>query len=251
MAFTDIQQGFIDYIRDPSRPLPEGIEQRRMTVYRELFFNNVNGFVSNAFPVLCSLYQQQDWLDLVQKFFANHNCKTPLFIEIAQEFLAFLQNEYQPTEHDPEFMLELAHYEWLELCVATERDNPLHILVEQQSIDSGVLVISDSAKIAQYHYEVHKISPDFQPEQPLQQPSFFCVYRDFSDEVCFLQLNPLSAQVLALISQQDGVTYEQVLTWLTETYVDMDKAVLAQGSQQMLDDMAQKGIVRFSKFSQG
>lgn len=251
MAFSEIQRSFIDYIRDPSRPLPEGTDERRMSVYRELFFNNVNGFVSNAFPVLCSLYSEQAWRKIVQQFFVSHDCQTPLFIEIAQEFLLFLQHEYQADDNDPDFMLELAHYEWLELNVATERDNPLHVMITDQAIDCGQLVLSDSAQIAQYHYEVHRISPEYQPCSPQAQPSFFCVYRDAEEEVCFLQLNPLSAQVLAYLAEHQGVSYQQLVEWLSATFVEMDPQILAQGSMQMLQDMAGKGIVRMTKFSQG
>ena len=56
MGFIEVQQQFMDYIRDPSLPMPEGIEPRRMKVYRDLFFNNISGFVASAFPVLKSLY---------------------------------------------------------------------------------------------------------------------------------------------------------------------------------------------------
>ena len=124
MGFIEVQQQFMDYIRDPSLPLPEGIEPRRMKIYRELFFNNIAGFVSSAFPVLKSVYEDDQWQALVQQFFVSHDCKTPIFVEIAGEFLAFLQHEYQMTEDDPVFMLQLAHYEWLELCVAVAPDTP-------------------------------------------------------------------------------------------------------------------------------
>lgn len=100
MGFIEVQQQFMDYIRDPSLPLPEGIEPRRMKIYRELFFNNIAGFVSSAFPVLKSVYEDDQWQALVQQFFVSHDCKTPIFVEIAGEFLAYLQHEYQMTEHD-------------------------------------------------------------------------------------------------------------------------------------------------------
>lgn len=108
MDFKQVQQSFIDYIRDPQKPVPSGVPLERMQVYRELFFNNVMGFVSNAFPVLKSLYSDSQWQALVQAFFSQHDCKSPIFIDIAGEFLQFLQFEYSPAESDPPFMLELA-----------------------------------------------------------------------------------------------------------------------------------------------
>jgi len=146
MTFVNVQQSFIDYIRDPRQPLPSGTDARRMQVYRELFFNNINGFVSNAFPVLCSLYEDEQWEALVQQFFVTHDCQTPIFIEIAQEFLVFLQQEYRVSERDPVFMLELAHYEWLELVVATEQENPLHQSINDAQVNSAKLAFRASAR---------------------------------------------------------------------------------------------------------
>ncbi|QYK02899.1 HvfC family RiPP maturation protein [Shewanella psychrotolerans] len=244
MSFTAVQQSFIDHIRDPSMPIPLGTDTRRMKIYRELFFNNIKGFVSNAFPVLCSLYEEQQWEALVQQFFANHDCKTPIFIEIAGEFLVFLQHEYQPTEVDDAFMLELAHYEWLELLVATERDNPLHYQIDESDLDTAKLCVSASAKVAQYCFDVQRISPDYRPCSASEQPNFFCIYRDKQDEVCFLQLNPLTAQVLAYIEQNRMVKFEQLSQWLITTFTQIESHVLISGARQLLVEMIGKGIVK-------
>ena len=243
MSFTLVQQSFIDHIRDPSMPIPVGTDARRMKIYRELFFNNIKGFVSNAFPVLCSLYEEQQWEALVQQFFANHDCKTPLFIEIAEEFLVFLQDEYQATEADNSFMLELAHYEWLELLVATERDNPLHHSIDASDIESVKLCVSASAKVAQYRFDVQRISPDYRPSVASEQPNFFCIYRDKQDEVCFLQLNPLAAQVLAYLAQNEAATFDELTQWLVSSFTHIESDVLIKGSHQLLLDMVSKGII--------
>ena len=50
------QYEFAAHIRDPEhKPAPDDIEDRRMGIYRELFYNNVEGFLSNSFPVLRKL----------------------------------------------------------------------------------------------------------------------------------------------------------------------------------------------------
>lgn len=90
MSFVETQQAFMAYIRDPdNQPAPSGIESRRLKIYQELFFNNIEGFVSSAFPVLKSLYPATQWLALVRQFFVKHHCKSPYFLEISQEFLLF------------------------------------------------------------------------------------------------------------------------------------------------------------------
>jgi hypothetical protein len=243
MMFKQVQQEFMDYIRDPSQPLPEGIEPRRMKIYRELFFNNISGFVSSAFPVLKSLYSDAQWQALVQAFFVRHDCQSPIFVEIAAEFLQFLQTEYQQNQHDPVFMLELAHYEWLELAVAVAKDDESLTPLRQDEISTRDLSLNATAKVAQYAFDVQHISVDYQPIAPTEQPQFFCVYRDETDEVAFLQLTPLSAQVLAYIEQNQPCSFNALCEWLLTLYPTMAKEALYQGCMALLSQLAEKRII--------
>ncbi|OBT03963.1 DUF2063 domain-containing protein [Shewanella sp. UCD-FRSSP16_17] len=243
MSFIDTQFEFMDYIRDPSKPLPEGISLERMTVYRELFFNNINGFVSSAFPVLKSLYTDDAWLKLIQEFFVSFDCKTPLFVEISQEFIAFLQTDYQAKDYDPPFMVELAHYEWLELYISAVFDNDKQVAIARDMITELPLTLSDTATIAQYQYDVQHISLDYQPTEPSELPHSFCIYRDQADEVNFLQLNPLTAQVLAYINQAEQCYFSDIIEWLKQSYPQMTSETLASGCLQMLQQLAEKQII--------
>ncbi|MBR9728963.1 DUF2063 domain-containing protein [Shewanella intestini] len=247
MDFIKHQQQFMAYIKNPQSALPSGIEPRRMHIYRELFFNNIDGFVSSAFPVLKSLYSAENWQQLIQQFFVTHQCKTPIFIEIAAEFLQFLQNEHQVSAADPVFLLELAHYEWLELVVSTAQPLKSEQLLTADSVLTESLTLAATAKIAQYSFDVQHISVDYQPIAPTSQPQFFCVYLDKSEEVAFLQLNPLTAQVLAFIEskqhQGDFITVEQLLDWLTTTYPQMSPELLQQGCESLLITLASQGIL--------
>ena len=65
--FQEKQYAFAAHIRDPQNvPAPEGIEDRRMAIYRELFFNNLKSLLSNMFPVLTKLHSDQHWRRLVR-----------------------------------------------------------------------------------------------------------------------------------------------------------------------------------------
>jgi hypothetical protein len=60
--FTRRQYAFAAHIRDPEhQPAPDDIEDRRMQIYRELFYNNVEGFLSGTFPVLRKIHSDGDW----------------------------------------------------------------------------------------------------------------------------------------------------------------------------------------------
>ncbi len=55
---------------------------------------------------------------MARDFFACHACRTPLFTRLAEEFLVYLEQERKGMPEDPPFLLELAHYEWVELALS-------------------------------------------------------------------------------------------------------------------------------------
>ena len=92
--FTRRQYAFAANIRDPeNNPAPDDIEDRRMQIYRELFYNNVESFISGTFPVLRRIYSDADWHALVREYFSRHRSRTPLFHEIPREFLNWGQQK--------------------------------------------------------------------------------------------------------------------------------------------------------------
>ena len=80
------------HLRDPQgQPAPAGIEERRLAIYRDLLFNNVESLLAGNFPVIRRLLGESDWKLLVRDFFRDHRCQTPLFPELPREFLRFLE----------------------------------------------------------------------------------------------------------------------------------------------------------------
>ena len=116
--FKTTQDVFSAYIRDPQNNAPPAdVNLQRMQMYRELFFNNIEGFLSGNFPVLRKIISDSNWLELVQDFFSKHPCKSPHFSKVPEEFLNYLNNERDSSKDFP-FMLELAHYEWVEMALS-------------------------------------------------------------------------------------------------------------------------------------
>ena len=95
------------HLRDPQRhPAPPGIEARRLKVYRELFYGAIEGLLAGSFPVMRRTLGDQVWHARVRDFYANYRSQTPLFTEIAECFIDYLQG----VELDTPWQLELAHY---------------------------------------------------------------------------------------------------------------------------------------------
>ena len=235
--FQEQQYAFAAHIRDPQNaPAPEGIEDRRMAIYRELFFNNLKSLLSNMFPVLRKLHDDQHWSRLIREFMQRHQAKTPYFLELPAEFLAFLQNEYEPEPDDFPFLVELAHYEYIELALSiSEETNDLDGVDPEGDLLVGVPVRSKLAWVYAYRYPVHQISTDFLPDAPAEQPVYLAVYRGSDDKVGFLELNAVTAGLLNAIDENDaGRTGDELLRALAAeiNYPDTD-AFIAHGVSAM------------------
>ena len=235
--FQERQYAFAAHIRDPQgTPAPEGIEDRRMAIYRELFFNNLKSLLSNMFPVLTKLHSDQHWRRLVRRFMQRHQAKTPYFLQLPAEFLDFLQNEYEPGPDDFPFLAELAHYEYIELALSiAEEANDLADVDPEGDLLSGVPVKSALAWVYAYRYPVHRISSDYLPDEPAEQPVYLAVFRDSADKVGFLELNAVTAGLLNAIDENDAAeTGEALLLKLANEidYPDTD-AFIAHGLAAM------------------
>ena len=89
--FQETQFGFAAHLRDPAaNPAPDDIEDRRMAIYRELFFNNVAGLLGRTFPVLHKILGAERWAIVMRDYFSRHQSHTPLFLEMLLERFALV-----------------------------------------------------------------------------------------------------------------------------------------------------------------
>ena len=198
--FIQLQYQFTGHVRDSKRvPAPAGVADERMGVYREMVYNNVEGLIANNFPVLRGITPDDRWHALVRDYFSNHEAHTPLFPKISQEFLQFLDNERRSPD-DPPFIVELAHYEEVEAALALDtRDIQLGDVDPDGNLLTELPVLSPLTRLLVYQYPVHRIGPEYQPEQPPQQPTYLVVFRDRNDNVGFMEMNPVTARLLEKI----------------------------------------------------
>jgi hypothetical protein len=232
------------HIRDPERnPPPPGIEDRRLAVYRELFFNNLNTLLGRTFPVLRAVLGDGGWRALVREFMIRHRAHTPYFLELPRELVDYLAA--RPEDPTLPFLAELAHYEWVELAlsVATESDDPSAIDPDGDLL-AGVPVKSALAWPLTYRFPVHRISKDFRPTQPPAQPSCLVVHRRPDDEPAFMELNAVTAALLGRIADnQGGSSGRELLLALAADVGYGDSAAFVEHGRQALDELRDKGIL--------
>lgn len=245
--FKQTQYDFAAHLRDPeNNPAPDDVENRRMQIYRDLFFNNISGLLAQTFPVLSAILQEDRWDTLIREFYSSYQCKTPIFSELPKEFLDWL-TEIRPAQADDlAFMSELAHYEWVELALSLAEDVEIDVEIHRYGdLLNSAPVLSPLAWPLAYHFPVHKIGPDFQPDKADESATCLVVYRDREDAVGFIETNPITTQLLMLLGDnlEQGQTGEQLLNQLAEQLANVPKDAVIQGGLQTLEQLRQKDIV--------
>ncbi|MEM1244391.1 MAG: putative DNA-binding domain-containing protein [Pseudomonadota bacterium] len=214
-----------------------------MNIYQELKFDNIESLLENAYPVLSAVLAKQHWHELIQDYFAKHNASRPEFYHLPLEFLDFLKNE-RNNQTDPEYLYELAHYEWTELAL-----DYAEVEIPQQGIDRhgdllhGHVVISPLAWLLQYHYPVHRIGVDYQPTETPQKPTYLIVYRDRDENIGFTLVNELTALLLNLIQQNPAQTTYSILTDMIKQLKMTDAATIIDGAKATLKNLRQQDII--------
>ncbi len=248
--FKAKQQEFSAYIRDPqNNPRPKDVKRKRMETYRDLIFNNIDSFLSSNFPVLRKLLDDKQWFDLSQDFFVKHPCTTPYFSEIPEEFLDYLQNERQ-NENDFPFLLELAHYEWVEMA--------LSISQEEQKANSEKFIsnvaeekisLSALAWPLVYQFPVQQISPSFIPETVPEQPSYLLVYRAVDDEVNFIQITPITYRLLQILQDNRTMRCLDCLSAIAKESAHPEPDKIIHSGLKIIKNLAEKNIIQPSSLS--
>lgn len=244
-AFQRAQYCFTAHIRDPrNQPVPPDVEDRRMNIYRELFYNNVEDFMADSFPVLRQILDDTAWHAIIRDYYSRHRARTPLFPEMPREFLQYLEQERSAEPDDPPFLLELAHYEWIELALTMAEQtadpaalDPAGDLLEQHPM------VSELAWPLQYRYPVHRISPQQLPEAEPQQPTLLLVYRDRADEVCFMEINPVTARLLQLLNERPDLNGRAILQLIAAEINHSEPQQVIAGGLQILADLHQRHVI--------
>lgn len=226
------------YLRDPDHCAPPaGMDVARAQVYRDLVLSNLSSLLSGTFPVLVNILGDRDWRSLVRIFLRDHRAHTPKFGEIAQEFVEFLASEPLALSDGawPPFMVELAHYEWVEMALQQSDAEPL------PASDAGLLLdrplqVSPLAWPLAYGWPVQLVGPDYRPQALPTQPTLLLVRRAEDWSVRFCELSPLAWRLLQRIeefpeldgqAQLEGLAVEAEMTG-APAFIDSGLALLRQ-----------------------
>ena len=151
-------------------------------------------------------------------------------------------NTYEQSQDDPIFMIELAHYEWVELDVSIYQQDESECIIDSD-LTSAPLYISSTARHLSYQYAVHNISADYIPTQPDATPHYFVVYRDQEDDTQFLVTNAMTALLLSLIEATPGIHFYELCNGVMLQAPQFSEQQIQAGAKSTLLTMAQKGVI--------
>ncbi len=235
LDFQQYQQAFTAHIRDPANnPKPNNVDEERMAVYREGVYSNIFESASVCFPVCQATVGEKAWNATVRRFVANHHANSPIFREIPFELVTFLEHD----SNTPDYIKQLAHYEWVELAVSamqTEAPN----LSETPDLLNEVPVLAPAHILLKYDYPVQKISAQFNPKEA--ESTHLLVFRHPNFDVNFVELNPMMYVLLEMIKQQ--MTGVEALTLLAEQMQHPQPEVIIEFGHGMLSNLMEQGSI--------
>jgi hypothetical protein len=231
------QAALADHIRDPEQVAPPAqVDERRVGIYRDLVFNNVESQLSVSFPVINSILTPEGWLQLVREFLRDYRAQTPYFSQLSAEFVDFLSTR-QAQENDPDFLLELAHYERIELDLfMMDREISVDQATDNELLNTALTLVNVAHPLV-YQYPVHQISPEFLPETAPEQPTCLLLFQDDDQEVRFFELQLLAYHLVVKLSENQQRTGQQILAELAEALGIQDNALFYQQGEGLLKQL--------------
>jgi uncharacterized protein len=230
--FQRFQYAFAAHIRNPKiNPLPQGVEARRMRIYRSLVYNNIENFLLSCFPVLKKILGARRWERLLRRFLDTHRSHSPFFREIPGEFIQFLQKEESIPAGYPEFLLELAHYEWIELVLSISTEAPDWAIVDPTgSLLEGRPALNPVLANLYYHWPVHRLGPGV---PAVRADTYLLVFRDPEDQVRFIEINAFTARLINLLDTTEHTGRSVLEIIATESRHSAPEAVVRGGLEVM------------------
>lgn len=238
--FQLFQYAFTAHLRDPQNSTrPQGVDARRMAIYSGLLYNNIEGFLLACFPVLRSVLGKPKWAALVQAFFKTHRCHTPYFRQIPDEFIQYLQTKWQRPEAYPEYVRDLAHYEWMELVLAVSNRTPdwARIAPEGNLLAQRPVLNPVLANLF-YRWPVQRIRP--RADIALAD-TYLLVFRDAGDQIQFVETNAFTARLMSLL-EAGTLTGRAALTQIA-TESDHPLPAVIQGGESTLQNLHARGAI--------
>lgn len=211
-GFHASQATFTAWLRDPDHaPAPAHLDDGRLRLFERMVFNDIHALVGDCFPRCVTLLGLHRWQRLLRRYLVEHRCTTPLFTELAGEFVRWLRA--CPALPHPA-LAELAHFEWVGVALhqldadalpGTAPFDPLHAPLRRSPLAWPLF----------YRWPVHLHDARLEARPVPAPPHALLARRDAHGRVHFMSLGSQAAHLLVDIGQHPGLRGSQYLQRLS------------------------------------
>jgi uncharacterized protein len=224
---------------DAEAILHGGLE--RLLVYRGLIRGNLHDAIELAMPrVVARLGKVFD--ECFDRFLVDRGPRTHYLRDVTGEFLDWCEPIWRSDPRVPEYMLDLARHEALQIEVGAMMSRPETHGESALELERRVRFI-DAVRLVHYDHAVHELSEDTGDRtEPAGKPTSLFVYRSPEHDVRYLELSPLAARILAELIERRTTLSAALQNACADAQVALDQAVL-DGTARLFADLAERGAL--------
>jgi hypothetical protein len=238
-----LQREFADHIRNPEQhDAPGTVEDRRMAIYRRLFFNNLSGLFGKNFAAARRLLPDSDWNRLIRAFMIEHRATTPLFPQIGREFVRFLADHPEHYADRWPWLAELCHWRFLITSVRNDEAEPNALSADRDGdLMTGRPLLNPTLRLAFYQWPVQQIRVDRVPDRPV--PTLLAAWRLRDDEIGRMQINPVTARLLERLQENAAASGLVVLNELVAELAPPDPDAMLEHGRVLLQSLRGRDVL--------
>lgn len=223
--FKALQRNLANYFRDSSNtvplPIDNALAKERLGVYKDLIRGNIASFVNNNFPLSAEILGKRKWDSLINEFIRSYKIASPFFFDIATEFLLFMNGAIKKPK--PLYLLELAHYELLDIALFHADNPPLPNNMQRFSKFNMVPIPNPVMQLCSYQWPVNLVTGKETKLARTTEPTYIVIFRNRELETERLVLNSMSANLLFSIINNKDKDADTLIIENTPEYVALAK----------------------------
>jgi len=152
-----IQQDLAMYCRTGEAVEIPGTRPERLPHYRRLVYNVVNNTMEHAFPISFEILDKQEWKELIDRFFIEHDAQTPKIWELPYEFFLYVRAHGYAEKFNKPYLNDLLYFEWVEIEVHTMQDQVNPEITKKGNLISDPIALNRDSRLIRLRYPVHML----------------------------------------------------------------------------------------------
>jgi len=209
--------------------------------YRRLVFNVVKNTLEQAFPITQQVLTNEQWDELLFRFFLEHDCQTPQVWKLPAELCSYVMENQISEELELPWLDELLWFEWLEIEVHTMPDIDAGSVSNEGSLLNDIPVLNPEYRLEKLSYPFHLFPVKEAAEK--RGEYFVLLYREpESEKVHFMALATIHAYFIEQLSAGEQ-TIEELIRDTAEKIPDALPESLMQKAIPFFEELLNNRVI--------